>query len=67
MQALQNLPYSELSKTLSWILWFKNIDLAVTEKIGGILLFDGKKSCLKRIRGYGTGEEGDGGRYSFAR
>ena len=30
----------------------------MTEKNGGITLVSRKKSCLKRIRGYNTGEEG---------
>ena len=30
------------------------------------LEFDRKRSCLKRIRGYDTGEEGGGSRHSFA-
>ena len=38
-----------------------------SRKKGGILLFGGKKSCLKRIRGYDTGKEGAGRRYSFAK
>ena len=29
--------------------------------------FDGKRSCLKRIRDYNTGEERGGSRHSFAR
>ena len=29
--------------------------------------FDGKRSCLKRIRGYDTEEEKGGSRHSFAR
>ena len=36
-------------------------------KNGGILLFGGKRSCLKRSRGYNTGKEGGGGRNSFAK
>ena len=34
---------------------------------GGIPPFGGKRSCLKRIRGYNAGEEGGGSRHSFAR
>ena len=36
-------------------------------KKGGVPLFDGKRSCLKRIRGYDTGEEGVGSSHSFAK
>ena len=32
-----------------------------------ILPFRGKRSCLKRIRGYKTGKEGGGSVYSFAK
>ena len=35
-------------------------------KKGRVPSFDGKKSCLKRIRDYDTGKEGAGRRYSFA-
>ena len=31
--------------------------MGVTEKIGGMPLFGGKRSCLKRIGGYDTGKE----------
>ena len=34
-------------------------------KIGGVLSFGGKRSCLKRIRGYDTGKDGGGSRHSF--
>ena len=37
------------------------------KKIGEIQLVSEKRSCLKRIRGYDTGEEGGRSRYSFAR
>ena len=33
----------------------------------GVLLFEGKRSCLKRIRGYDTGKQGDGSSHSFAK
>ena len=36
-------------------------------KNGGNPSFDGKRSCLQRIRCYDTGEEGDKSRHSFAR
>ena len=54
----QNLPYLELLKTLSWIEWYKNIDLAMKDlsnklmifggdrKKGRILSFSGKRLCL---------------------
>ena len=38
-----------------------------SRKKGGILPFGGKRSCLKRIRGYDTGKEAGGSRYSFAK
>ena len=38
-----------------------------SRKKGGVLLFGGKKSCLKRIRGYDTGKEGGGSSHSFAK
>ena len=69
MSGHRNLPYLELPKTLSWIQWYKNIDLArenmsnklmlfkSNRKNGGILLFC-RKRCLKRIKGYNTKEGG---------
>ena len=36
-------------------------------KIGGILSFVRKRSCLKRIRGYDTGKDGGGSRHSFTK
>ena len=36
-------------------------------KKGRVPSFGDKKSCLKRIRGYDTGKEGAGRRYSFAK
>ena len=36
-------------------------------KIGGVLLFCGKRSYLKRIIGYDTGQNGGGSRHSFAK
>ena len=36
-------------------------------KRAGIPLFGGYRSCLKKIRGYDTGEEEGGSRHSFAR
>ena len=68
----------ELSKTLSWIKWYKNIDLARNHilnklmmfgserKNNKILQFGGKRSSLKRIKGFGTREEGGGSRHSYA-
>ena len=35
------------------------------QKKNEIPLFGGKRSCLKRIRGYDTLEEGGGSKYSF--
>ena len=57
---------------------YKNIDLArkdMSNKLmvfkgnrkGEILLLGGKRSCLKRVRGYNTGEEEGGSRYYFAK
>ena len=46
---------------------YKNIDLAwknMSNK-GRILPFSGKRSCLKRIRGYNTWKEEGGSRYSY--
>ena len=34
-------------------------------KKGGVLSLGGKRSCLKRIRGYDTGKEGGGSSHSF--
>ena len=34
-------------------------------KKGEVPSFDGKMSCLKRIRAYDTGKEGGGSRYSL--
>ena len=34
-------------------------------KIGGVPSFGGKRSCLKRIRGYNAGKDGDGSRHSY--
>ena len=34
---------------------------------GGVPSFGGKRSCLKRIRGYDTGKEGGRSRHSFAK
>ena len=60
-------------------LWYKNIDLArkdISNKLmifrsdrknGRILPFGGKRSCLKRIRGYKTEEEGGRSMHYFAR
>ena len=60
-------------------LMHKNIDLPrkdISKKLmifgsdrknDGILFFVGKRSCLKKIRGYNTEEDGGGSRYSFAR
>ena len=36
-------------------------------KIGGVPSFGGKRSCLKRIRGYDTGKDGGGSRHCFAK
>ena len=36
-------------------------------KIGGVLSFPSKRSCLKRIRGYDKGKEEGGGSHSFAK
>ena len=36
-------------------------------KNGGILSFGGKRSCLKRIRGYDTGKKGCKIRNSFVK
>ena len=36
-------------------------------KNGGILQVGRKRSCLKRIRDYDTGKEGDKSRHSFAK
>ena len=36
-------------------------------KINGVPPFDGKRSCLKRIRGYDTGKDGGGSRHSFTK
>ena len=36
-------------------------------KIDGVLSFDGKRSCLKRIRGYDKGKDGAGSRHSFTK
>ena len=36
-------------------------------KIGGAPSFGGKRSCLKRIRGYDIKKEGGGSSYSFAK
>ena len=36
-------------------------------KIGGILSFGVKRSCMKRIRGYDTGKDGGGRRHSFTK
>ena len=36
-------------------------------KIGGVLLFCGKRTYLKRIMGYDTGQNGVGSRHSFAK
>ena len=36
-------------------------------KTGGVLSFGGKRSCLKRIRGYNTGKDEGGSRHSFAK
>ena len=39
----------------------------IYRNIGGVMLFSGKRSCLKRIRGYDTGKDGAGSRRSFAK
>ena len=56
----------------------KNIDLIRTDmsnklvifksngKRGGVMSFGGKRSYLKRIRGYNTGKEGGGSNHSSA-
>ena len=36
-------------------------------KIGGVPLFGGKRSCLKRISGYDTGKDGGGSSHSFTK
>ena len=36
-------------------------------KKGAVLSFSGKRSCLKRIRGYDTGKEGGGSSHFFAK
>ena len=36
-------------------------------KIGGILSFGGKRSFLKRMKGYDTGKDGGGSRHSFTK
>ena len=35
-------------------------------KKGGVPTLSGKRSCLKRIKGYDTGQGGGGSRHSFA-
>ena len=63
---LWNLSYLELSKTMSSIYCYKNIDLARKDmqakwwysgvtKNGEVLLFGGKRPYLKRIRDYDMG------------
>ena len=37
------------------------------KKNGGILLFGRKRSSMKRVKGYNTGEEGVGSRHCFTR
>ena len=41
--------------------------LESNRKIGGVLSFASKRSCLKRIRGYDKAKEGGGGSHSFAK
>ena len=36
-------------------------------KIGGVPSIGGKRSCLKRVRGYDTGKDGGGGGHSFTK
>ena len=36
-------------------------------KTGGVPSFGGKRSCLKRIRGYNTGKDEGRSRHSFAK
>ena len=52
----------DLARKLYQKLYHRNISRKnISEKNGG------KRSCLKRIRSYETGEEGGGSRHSFAR
>ena len=39
----QNLPYLELLKTLSWIEWYKNIDLAMKDLSNKLMIFGGDR------------------------
>ena len=38
-----------------------------SRKEGGVPMFGGKRSCLKRNKGYNTGKEGHGSRHSFTK
>ena len=38
-----------------------------SRKEGGVPMFGGKRSCLKRSKGYNTGKEGHGSRHSFTK
>ena len=74
---LWNLHYLELSKTVMYLMVWKYrfakdmsnklMMFGIYRNIGGVMLFSGKRSCLKRIRGYDTGKDGGGSRRSFAK
>ena len=71
------LPYLELSKTvMDLMVWKYRFAKDMSNKLmacgsnrkkGGIPLFGGKRSCLKRIRCYDTGKDGGGSRHSFTK
>ena len=72
-----NLPYLEIWKTVMnmMVLKYRFVKdmsnklkiFGSNRKIGGVLLFCGKRSYLKRIIGYDTGQNGGGSRHSFAK
>ena len=45
----------------------KLVTFESNRKIGEILSFGRKRSCLKRISGYDTGKDGGGRRHSFTK
>ena len=77
MYTLWNIPYLELSKTvMDLMVWKDRLAKDISNKlmmfwsnriIGGVLPFGGKRSSLKRIKGYDTGKNGGGSRHSFAK
>ena len=77
MYTLWNIPYLELSKTvMDLMVWKYRLAKDISNKlmmfwsnriIGGVLQFGGKRSSLKRIKGYDTGKNGGGSRHSFAK